>query len=200
MKRLLFAAAAAVCVAAGALCPATDADAAALRLFNFHAGAFDNAVTGGAAHYYLTYTLENAGSEARKPPLRIELRTETSKTYGDHAHGATSAAAQKAQDHDAAYKSASEIRSADLGAGAKVDGLAHFGRIDPNADDLEVRVYGLWDPVVRDRKGRAWSERRVMVLKYRRIGDEYNRQDDPIKLVSTSNELEGEPVLLYGGE
>ena len=77
-----------------------------------------------------------------------------------------------------------------------MDGLAHFGRIDPNADELEVRVYGLFDPVWRDRKGNVFSERRVLVLKYRRYGDEYNRPDDAISLVSTSQEVEGEPVLL----
>ena len=81
-------------------------------------------------------------------------------------------------------KSTAKIRAAELAAGASVDGLANFGRIDPNADDLEVRVYGLFDPVWRDRKGNVYSERRVLVLTYGRQGDEYNRQDDPITLVS----------------
>ena len=52
------------------------------------------------------------------------------------------------------------------------------------------------DPVTRDRKGNVFSENRVLVLNYRRYGDEYHRHDDAIKLVSTSEELEGEAVLI----
>jgi hypothetical protein len=199
MKRYLIAAAVVAGLVAGAVSAVPQADAAGIRLLNFKAGEFTNVVAGGGSHYYLTYTLENARDDATKPKLRVELRTDTDRTYGDHFDARVFEAAAEAHDHDG-YSSAAKIRSADLGAGASVDGLANFGRIDPNADDLEVRVYGLFDPVWRDRKGKVFSERRVLVLKYKRQGDEYNRQDDPISLVSTTQEVEGDPQELSATE
>jgi len=196
MKRYLIAAVAVAGLIAGAALSAPSADAAGLRLMNFKPGQFDNVISNRKASYYLTYTLENARDEAARPRLRIELRTETEETYGDHRRAPAAKAVAKALKKDGGYKSAVQIRAADLAAGASVDGLAQFGRIDPNADYLEIRVYGLYDPVTRDRKGNLYSENRVLVLNYRRYGDEYNRQDDAIKLVSTAEVLEGEPVLL----
>ena len=63
-----------------------------------------------------------------------------------------------------------------------------------------MRVYGLYDPVTRDRKGNVFAENRVLVLNFRRYGDEYSRHEDAITLVSTDEELEGEPVLLQAAE
>ena len=83
MKRFLFAAAAVVGLIAVAATSAPSADAAGLRLMNFNPGSFDNVIHNGSAQYYLTYSLENAREEAARPKLRIELRTETDKTYGD---------------------------------------------------------------------------------------------------------------------
>lgn len=199
MKRYLIAAAAVAGLVAGAVSASPTADAAGIRLLNFQAGEFDNVVAGGASHYYLTYTLENTREESVKPKLRIELRTETDKTYGDHYDARVYDAVAEAARKDG-FASAAKIRSGEMGGGDAVAGLANFGRVDPNADDLEVRVYGLFDPVWRDRKGNVFSERRVLVLKYRRYGDEYNRQDDPITLVSTTQEVEGEPQLLSAAQ
>jgi hypothetical protein len=199
MKRYLIAAAAVAGLVAGAFSALPSASAAGIRLLNFQAGEFTSVVAGGNAHYYLTYTLDNARDEAVKPKLRVELRTDTDKTYGDHYDARTYEAAAKAAGSDG-YASAAKIRGTDLGGGSSVEGLAHFGRIDPNADELEVRVYGLFDPVWRDRKGNVYSERRVLVLSYQRQGDEYNRPDDAISLVSSSQEVEGEPVLLSAAE
>ena len=69
----------------------------------------------------------------------------------------------------------------------------------PRFRDLSME-YARLDPVVRDKRGTVWKERRVLVLKYRRYGDEYNRPSDPISFVSRSEEVEGEPVKLYGGK
>jgi hypothetical protein len=199
MKRYLFAAAAVAGLVAGVFSASPSADAGGIRLLNFEAGEFSNVVAGGNAHYYLTYSLTNPREEATQPKLRIELRTDTDKTYGDHFDARTSTAVAEETGNDD-LKPASKIRAESLDGGASVEGLAHFGRIDPNADGLEVRVYGLFDPIWRDRKGNIFSERRVLVLDYKRQGDEYNRQDDAIRLVSSSQETEGEAVLLSSAD
>jgi hypothetical protein len=199
MKRFLLATVAVAGLITAAAVSAPSADAAGLRLMNFEAGSFANVIANNSAQYYLTYTLKNTGDKAARPKLRIELRTETDETYGDHYNAAAAAAAAKAVGSDD-LKSTAQLRGADLGADSSASGLAQFGRIDPNADFLEVRVYGLFDPVTRDRKGNVFSENRVLVLNFRRYGDEYNRHEDAITLVSSSEELEGEPVLLQAAD
>ncbi len=204
MKRTLLAtrtalavmAAAAITVAAVLASP--SADAGDRWRLDFEAGDLAAIVAGGSPHYYMQYTVTNGTDAARKPRIRLEVQTETGKSHGDHYDGATSRAVAK-RAGKASLDSTLRIRRRDLDAGASAGALAHFGRIDPNADKFEVRVYGLWDPVYRDRRGIAWSERRVLVLKYARTGDEYRRHEDPIRFVGKSEEVEGEPVKLHGG-
>ena len=199
MKRFFHAAAAVLVLAAGAVLAVPNADAKGLRLFDFKPGEFANVVTGGSARYHLAYTLTNAGEEARKPAVRVELRTETDKTYGDHFDAAAAKLAADAAGRETPYQSSAQIRRSDLEGGASIDRLEQIGRIDPNADEHEVSVYVLSDPIERTTKG-VFSERRVLVLKFSRAGDEYDRQDDPIRLVSSKEELEGEPTLIHGGD
>ena len=171
------------------------------RLLKFETGTMQPvfASTGGkgATNYVLDYKASNAAGKDIRPGLRLELRTETSKTYGDAYDAATSKAAAKALGRKDELSSTAAIRGADLASGSSADGLADFGAIDPNADTFQVRVYGLFDPVYRDKQGRTWVENRVVVLSYSRSGDEYDRQLDPIRLDSTKEELEGDPVQLH---
>lgn len=190
--------------AAAALCAVSagdgPAEAAGLQLFKFDAGTFQPCFAGGPTgkgqtNYVLDYTLSAATKSARKPGVRLELRTETKKTFGDVYDAATWKAATKLLGRTSEPKSTSALRTTELEG--KAEALANFGAIDPNADEFEVRVYGLWDPVWRDRLGRTWSENRVLVLSYRRWGDEYDRQMDAVRLVDTKQELEGEVVQLH---
>lgn len=179
----------------GAADPAT---AAGRWRLDFEPGDFSHVVVApklgaGKVVYYLPYTLTNGSDADRTPRVRIEVRTGTKKTFGDHFDAAAYAAIGK----DLKKKkvnSTFDLRASELGTGKATEAAAHFGRMDDNADDLEVRVYGLWDPVYTDNRGKTWSENRVLVLKYHRAGDEYKRYEDPIKLVSRSDEIEGERV------
>lgn len=180
--------------------PAPDAGAAGGRnRLDLVPGEFSVAIVSSghdATSYYLPYTLKNPMDEARTPRLHIELTTDTGKKYGDHADPRVIAATEKALG-TTGLKSTAGLRSAELAAGASVQSVANFGNIDPNADDLTVRVYGLWDPVVRTKQGKVYRENRVLVLKYARKGDEYDRPLDPIHFVSRKEEVEGEVVELY---
>lgn len=201
MHKLLLWSLPAVLLASGAaIYGARAADAGAGRArFDLVPGEMTVAITGhgrNAASYYLPYTLKNPMDDARTPRLYIEVTTETKKTYGDRADVKVIAAAAKAL-KIADLKSTADLRSQDLAAGASVQAVANFGNIDPNADDITVKVYGLWDPVVRTRQGKVYSEKRVLVLQFARYGDEYDRPMDPISLVSSKEEVQGDVVELY---
>ncbi len=191
----------AVLVAAGAAllaAPSADAGGGRARL-DFIPGEMSVAITGHgreAARYYLPYTLTNPMDEARAARLHIEVRTDTGKTYGDRSDARVTAAAAKALKIPD-LKATVALRASDLAAGGSVRAVANFGSIDPNADDLTVRVYGLWDPVVRTRQGKVLKETRVLVIQFGRTGDEYDRPMDPIKFVSSKEEVEGEVVEMY---
>jgi hypothetical protein len=193
--------AAALLIAVGfAAAPAPDADAAGGRSrFDFVPGDFSVAIVGSgrdAASYYLPYSLSNPMDEARTPRLHIELTTETGGTHGDHSDPRVLSAAEKAL-KTTGLKSTAGLRAEPLAAGASVQAIANFGNIDPNADEMTVRVFGLWDPVLRTKQGKVYKESRVLVLKYARKGDEYDRPLDPIHFVSKKEEVQGEVVELY---
>ena len=175
------------------------AEAAGRWRLDFAGGTLSHAVLtatdGSSSHYYLTYTVTNGMEEAREARIRIELRTDTDKTYRDRYDAAVVAKAEKNLKKEG-LSSTFGLRKEALESGSAKEAIAVFGELDPDADELEVRVYGLWDPIYRDLKGRTWSERRVLVLKYERPGDEYRRTEDTIRFVSSKQEVEGEPILL----
>lgn len=200
---LLLGAAGAVAMVATAFVAVDRADAGGRMLVKFAQGTMQPVFAGpaacgtGSTNYVLDYKVTNAGEAALKPGVRLELRTETKQTFGDSYDAGTWKAAKARLGVKGDLSSAATIRSTELAGGASVNGLANFGAIDSNADKFEVRVYGLWDPVYRDRQGRTWSEKRVLVLSYSRSGDEYDRQLDPIHLDSVNEEIEGETTQLH---
>jgi len=201
-RKLLVATIAAALLGGGAaaLTAVSSARAAGGRPhLEFAPGEMSVAITGhgrDAASYYLPYALKNPMDEAIAPRIYIEARTETNKTYADRPDHKVVAAAEKAlKTKD--LKTTIEVREQELAAGGSVQAIADFGNIDPNADDITVRVYGLWDPIVRTSNGKVFSEKRVLVLRFGRQGDEYDRPMDPIKLKSSKEEVEGDPVELY---
>ena len=203
-KNLLLGVAGAALVACAVLIATDPVDAGGRELVKFAKGSIQPVFAGsagkGSTNYVLDYKLTNVVSDAVKPGIRLELRTETGKTFGDVYDAATWRAAKEALGRKDDPSSASSIRGSDLASGAAVDGLANFGAIDPKEDKFDVSVYGLWDPVYRDRQGRTRFETRVLVLSYSRSGDEYDRQMDPIRLESSKEEVEVEAVQLHTGK
>lgn len=202
-KHLLLGVAAVAIVAGAAFSVAGRAVAGGRQLLDLKYGAlqavFADVKPGdkGKTAYVLDYKLTNAGTEGVKPVLHFVLKTETDKTFADHYDASAFRAATRALGLKSDLTSTASIRAGTIEKGATADGLANFGAIDPNADDFQVRVYGLYDPVFRDKQGRTWSERRVLVLSYSRTGDEYDRQNDEIRLTSVKEELEGEIVRVH---
>ena len=199
MKRRLALFATALVAAAALIAPSMEtALGGAMRKFRLTPGEMDDVIAmhgdQGEARYYLKYRLSNASGAEETPRIKLVLTTDTGKRYVDYRDAAVMKALKASSASKQAPATASSLRKAAMAADGEADAVAVFGAIDPNADELQVRVYGLWQPIIRDRKGRKFLERRVLVLDYSRSGDEYNRHDDPIKLVKSSEEVEGDPV------
>lgn len=173
-----------------------SADAAGRWRLDFEPGDFSTTVVGsgttGRVQYYLPYTVTNGSEDGRAPALRLEVRTERKTTHGDYYDARAFASIAKSMKRES-VSSTADLRKSELGAGDSASAVAHFGSMDDNSDELAVHVNGLWDPVVRDLDGKLWNEKRVLVLKYRRYGDEYRRYEDPIQLVSRTAIVEEEP-------
>ncbi len=60
--------------------------------------------------------------------------------------------------------------------------MAIFHDLDPEMDRMDVRIYGLVDPV-DDRGTVRYVERKALSLKYERLGDEYRHTEDRLRLM-----------------
>jgi hypothetical protein len=132
--------------------------------------------------WYMLYTVENKTGAARKPVVRAELRTDTSKTFGDGGDPLVIAAVKKALDVKE-LSTASDLHKG-IEDGAKASCIATFGDVDKYAKKIELRVYGLMDPVTTV-KGKEVYEVKYWSVKYERKGDEFNRTEDKWTNVSS---------------
>ena len=134
-----------------------------------------------ALSWLMTYQVENKSGAARKPSVRAELRTDTSKTFGDSGDPLTVKAA-KTKTGTKDLCTAADLR-AGIEDGKTVACVATFGAVDDLAKKIELRVYGLMDPVSMV-KGKQVYEEKYWQAKYERKGDEFGRTEDAWKLVS----------------
>jgi hypothetical protein len=133
--------------------------------------------------WYAAYEVENRTGEARKPSVRVELHTDTKKVYGDGGDVLTLEAVAKAWDVKT-VATARDLRKG-IDDGATVKCVATFGAVDDHAKKLELRIYGLLDPITMV-KGKEVFEVKYWCVKYERKGDEFARTEDPWKVVSSA--------------
>jgi hypothetical protein len=75
--------------------------------------------------------------------------------------------------------------------GESKEGVAIFADPDPEMDRVEFRIHGLVDPIeVID--GKRYFEDKVLVLHYKRPGDEFGHTDDPLIFVKKEWVIDGE--------
>ena len=142
-----------------------------------------------AVAWYMAYDVENKTGAARKPAVRCEIRTDTKKTFSDNADPLVIAAAKRALDVKE-IATAADLKKG-IEDGAKVKCVATFGAVDDEAKKLELRVYGLMDPVTMV-KGKEVFEVKYWQVIYERKGDEFGRTEDPWKTVSSGWKTEEE--------
>ncbi len=143
--------------------------------------------------WYMTYAVENRTGEERKPTLRIEIRGPKDAVYRDSCDAAIKAATEKktgAKD----LATASDLRKDGVADGASKSCVATFSDVDDHADALELRIYGLMDPVDVV-QGKRFNDIRYWQVKYERKGDEFRRAEDPWKAVSSGWVVEKREAL-----
>jgi hypothetical protein len=134
---------------------------------------------GAGVYAYLTLTVTN--KTGREVPLSLGVWAETdvpNRTYRGLIDPVVKDAVEKQTGKT--YKSLTEARGP-IADGASVDILVSFGKIDGNVHVLDTHVLGLLDRVYRD-KGKTYVEDKALVLHLERTGDEFERQNDLLKI------------------
>jgi len=139
--------------------------------------------------WYMTYRVENKTGAARKPAVKVQILTDTKKTFADNGDAMVISAAKKALDVKT-LSTAVDLKKG-IEDGAAVDCVATFGEVDPLAKRLDLRVYGLADPITMV-KGKEVYEVRYWQVIYERKGDEFSRTEDPWITVSSGWKTEEE--------
>ena len=134
--------------------------------------------------WYMTYQVENATGATRKPAIRAVLLADTVRNneFKDTCDAGTVKAVKEATGVKE-YSTAIDLR-AGIDDGKKVACVATFGAVNDEAKKIELRVYGLMDPV-NQVNGKEVYEVKYWSAKYERKGDEFQRTEDKWKLVSS---------------
>lgn len=136
-------------------------------------------VEGPGTYGYMVMTVTNGNG--REVPLSLGVYAETNRPGRKYRGGNDPVVkAMVERKTGKSYKTLDEVRGklADKGS---VEVLVSFGKLDPNVSKLEVHVTGLVDRVYRDH-GKTWVEDRALVFTLSRPGDEFERQNDLVKV------------------
>jgi hypothetical protein len=128
------------------------------------------------------YTVENKTGETRKPAVRAEIRTDTGKKFPDTNDALAVLAVKKKHQLDSLPTAVDLLKGIEDGKSMRC--LATFGAVDDRAKKLELRIYGLHDPI-HAVKGKQVHEIRYWCVKYERKGDEFGRSEDDWKTTSS---------------
>ncbi|MCZ6792448.1 MAG: hypothetical protein O7J95_02395 [Planctomycetota bacterium] len=151
----------------------------------------------GRVYWYMLYTLENKTGEDRDYYLSIGGRSNRKKTYTDTFLPSVEKAIERKVgrplwgQHDI-FKILRERDPEDekynyvtIKADKKLQCVAVFNRLDPNANTIDIEVVGLSNDLEtsRDEDGSTLITERVRTLHFKRPGDEYGIDQDPFRLV-----------------
>jgi len=140
-------------------------------------------------YHYLTYKITNGTGAPRKLVLDIRIVTDVDRTVLEGYYPQAEARIETALRKD--FKNVQELRGMELADGSSVEGLAIFKDVPPVAHVLDTRVNGIIDLVTWE-NGKNYAEKKVWSMKFTRRGDEYERQDDLIRLKEEGWVVEGE--------
>jgi len=134
----------------------------------------------GAGNYaWMVISITN--NNGREVPLSLGVYAETD-VVGRKYRGSNDPVIKDAIEKRTGktFKTLEEVRGK-IADKESVEVFVSFGKIDPSVDTLSAHVTGLVDRVFRD-KGRTFVEDRALVFTLFRPGDEFERQNDVIKV------------------
>lgn len=106
-------------------------------------------VTGGSGksktYHYMTIKVKNGSAFARQWHPHVEAITDTKKTYAAGGYGEALDEIRKREKNKSLVSIGATAGK--LQPGASVDGVAIFGPLDSLYDRINVKIFGLWDPV-----------------------------------------------------
>lgn len=151
----------------------------------------------GSVYWYMLYTLTNTSSEDREIYVQITAKSDHDRSYSDLLLPSVEKAIERKENQVLWGKSdefelSRKRKPSDpkynyfsIKAGEKKRCVAVFNRLDPNANDLVVRVAGLSNEIrgVAQDDGSRQLEERIRELRFRRPGDEHEMTLDSFKLV-----------------
>lgn len=138
---------------------------------------------------------EQLKRDTQRLRLRVSLHTNTGETYYDLSNPVVRNLAEKRLEIQG-YKTLLELSKTKLKPDETVHAMAVFPAIDPEADELEVRIQGFgrvvpaYFPGYLLKRGAHYEPRlrKVRRFLYARPGDPLRRETDPIKLVAKRDE------------
>ena len=146
----------------------------------------------GRLYWYLPYTLENKGEKEAKFFVTVRASSEKGRKYSDLALPAVEKKVEKLEKKRLASKADQLADAEKLGAyqafppGKKMECVAIFNPIDPEADVITIEVHGLVDDLeIKELPGGGYLvTERILVLKYERPGDEFYTSLDAFEFKS----------------
>jgi hypothetical protein len=152
----------------------------------------------GVPFMYFTFEVKNDTGKARNLRVSIIARSDTQKRIegklvkvearADFDPHAMKLIQVREKNED--LLSMAEVQG-EIGDGETKQAVAIFRNPDPEMDRVEFRIEGLVDPIDVV-GGKRYYEKKVLVLHYKRPGDEFGAAEDPIVFVKQEWVVEGE--------
>jgi hypothetical protein len=155
----------------------------------------------GVPFLYFTFKVTNNTGKDRELNLSIIARSDTEKVIDGvrqriQSRAGFDARALKAITRREKRKLLSMVKMlGTIKAGESKEGVAIFRDLDPEMDRVEFRIHGLIDPI-EVIAGKRYFEEKVLVLHYKRPGDEFGHAEDPLIYVKKEWVVEGKRRLL----
>lgn len=151
---------------------------------------------GGKARtvWTMLYQVSNQTGEEQNLSIFIKATTDSGKAYWDLPDFQVEKAVKAKLKKKELFNAVSICGA--MPDGEMREGIAIFGDVDRNMDILTVHVSGLMDVIVRER-GKTYFEKKILNLHFKRTGDEYYVQFDPLKFVKKEWVVEPKKRLLF---
>ena len=142
-----------------------------------------NGIEGKGTYGWCTFTVSN--KNGREVPVSLGVWAETDvagRTYRGTVDPVVKAAVERR--NGKSYKTLTDARAEKLPDGESIELFVSLGKLDPSVDLFKIHILGLADRVYRDR-GKTVVEDKALVLTVTRVGDEFLRHQDLLRLQSS---------------